>query len=484
MSQTVVRGGGLAGLSLLVSQALAFVNFIVLARLAPPATFGAYAAASILVGIGGLFIDSGVNAAIVHRKDRLREAASTGFVSNMVGSTGLALLAAALGPVVGLFFHSTEIGIAAAVMAGTFPLTAAAIVPGALLQREFSYRRLLFEPLTVVAYSVSSITLLAAGAGLWGLIVATYISAATRTVGYMVLSRWRPEVRLISFEMWKSLAQYGRHVLLSELYTHVGLLTTTAVVGRALGITALGNFRLASQLVSQASAPAIYGGAYVLFPALTRISHDEKRFQIGLLRSLRILTLLVFPVSFLFIPIGIPLAVVVFGEDWRDAGPIMMAMSGVGVAVALQSIASEVFKARGRPEILPRLNGLAAVAPLAFMVVLLPFGAVGIGLAMSLGSLVMAYYALRKLAAVSSLSFVSICRQLWPALVGSAVMIVIVYVADRFFVQGDRATDVTGVATLIVEVMLAAGIYLLAIRIFSPNSLRELTNALRLVVAR
>ena len=213
MTRVVVRGGSIAALSMLASQALAFVNFAILARLAGPATFGAWAAASILVGIGGLLVDSGINAAIVHRRDRLEEAASTGFMANIVGATGLAILAAALGPLVGWFFHSREVGIAAVLMAGTLPVTATAIVPGALLQRRVSYRRMLFAPITVVAYSISSITLLAARLGIWGLIIATYVATATRTIGYIVLSRWRPERSLVSFEMWRSLARYGRHVL-------------------------------------------------------------------------------------------------------------------------------------------------------------------------------------------------------------------------------------------------------------------------------
>jgi len=484
MSHVVVQGGGLAGLSLLVSQALAFANFVVLARLAPPATFGAYAAASILVGVGGLFVDSGINAAIVHRQDRLREAASTGFAANIVGAAGLAVLAAALGPVVGLFFDSREIGIAAAVMAGTLPLTAAAIVPGALLQRQFSYRRLLFEPLTVVAYTISSISLLAAGTGIWGLIIATYIATATRTIGYFLLSRWRPRLRLVSFEMWRSLARYGRHVLLSELYRQLGFVATTAIVGRALGVTPLGNFRLASQLVNQASAPAIYGSAYVLFPALARISHDEKRFQLSLLRSLRLLTLIVFPISFLFIPIGEPLAVVVFGETWRDAGPIMMALSGLGAAVALQSIASEVFKAHGRPQILPTLNGLAVLTSVAFMAALLPLGAVGIGLGLSFGALVTAVYALWKLAQVTSLPLSSILLQLRPALVGTVVMTFGVLILERFVVHADRAGGIASAAALVLEILVAGGLYLLTIRIVAPTSLRELKDAGKLVVAR
>ena len=324
-------------------------------------------------------------------------------MANIVGAIGLAILAAALGPLVGWFFHSREVGIAAVLMAGTLPVTAAAIVPGALLQRRVSYRRMLFEPITVVAYSISSITLLAARLGIWGLIIATYIATATRTIGYIVLSRWRPELSLVSFAMWRSLARYGRHVLLSELFTHVGLITTTAVVGRAVGISALGKF---SHRPPARQSGERAGDLRKRLRALSDVRAD--------LRRPRALPIELAPVVAASDPDRLsdqlPLS-----RGWRTAcrGRLRRVLARCGSNhdgvvrrgrwVALRSTASEASKARGRPEILPRLDGLAAVAPLLFMVVLLPLGAVGVGLALSIGALVAGAYALRKLAEISLL---------------------------------------------------------------------------------
>src|SRR5437016_1278144 len=75
--RSVVRGGTLATFGLLASQAISFAGFIVLARLAPPSTFGSFAAASILTGAGLLFTEAGMQAAVVQRSDRVEEAAST-----------------------------------------------------------------------------------------------------------------------------------------------------------------------------------------------------------------------------------------------------------------------------------------------------------------------------------------------------------------------------------------------------------------------
>ena len=178
----------------------------------------------------------------------------------------------------------------------------------------------------------------------------------------------------------------------------------------------------------------------MLFPTFARISDDLERFQSSLLRSLRLLTLIVFPISFLFLAVGEPLAVVVFGESWRDAGPIMMALSGVGAGGALRSTASEASKARGRPEILPRLDGLAAVAPLLFMVVLLPAGSgrrgtCAVDRRARPGGVARCESLLRSRCFPLS----AVLRQLRPAVLGSVVMTVPVLMLERFVVNADQA---------------------------------------------
>ena len=63
--------------------------YIVLARLATPEEFGQFAAASIVVNVGLLFTESGMLAALIHRRDRIEAAASTAVVSTALGGLTL-----------------------------------------------------------------------------------------------------------------------------------------------------------------------------------------------------------------------------------------------------------------------------------------------------------------------------------------------------------------------------------------------------------
>jgi O-antigen/teichoic acid export membrane protein len=480
----IVRAGTLATLGFFTSQALAFISFIVLARLAPPATFGAYAAASILLGASALFSEAGMQAAVVHWRDKLQAAASTAFLVNMVGGLALAVLAAASAPLIGLFFHSHEVALAAAVLAGVIPLNAASIVPAALLQRRVSFRPALLGPVASFAYGVSAIAALASGLGLWGLVLATYAAAALRTIVVWALSHWRPSFGLVSWEMWWSLGRYGRPVVFSMLLREVGIAGSIAFVGRAFGTGTLGNFRYAQRLVMLANTAIVFGSAYVLLPAFSRNWHDKERFQNSILSALRILSLLVFPVSLIFVPLGRPFATILFGEEWRAAGPIMMALAGVGVALALDSISSEAFKATGRTDLLPRMHGLTATIPLALMVPLVHFGAVGIGLAMSLGMLAVAVYAIRALGQISEISLAVMLIQIRPAFSGAVLMAGAVFLLDHYIVQAEQRAGLLGFSLLMLDLLAAGLLYIVFLLLLSRRSVSELKGLAKLVVGR
>jgi PST family polysaccharide transporter len=463
-------------------QAISLISFIFLARLAPPSTFGAYAAASILTGASLLFSEGGMQAAVIQRSDRVQQAASTALIANILGGLALAVLAAALAPLIGLFFHSGEIGTAAAALAGTIPLYAASIVPGAVLARRVSFRFAFIGPLESLVYATAGIIALASGLGLWGLVVATYATAAARTTAVWVVSGWRPSFDLVSWEMWHSLSRYGRPVVLSSLLDEVGRAGSTAVVGRMLNISALGQFRSAQRLVQQPNNAIIYGSAYVLLPAFSRIWQDEKRFHDSILRALRTLTLMIFPVSLVFIPLGQPLATILLGERWRGAGPIMMAMAGVGIASALGSISAETFKATGRTGLLPRLHALGALLPIALMFALRDLGAAGMGLALSLGLGLVAVYALATLARTTRIPIAVILAQIRPAATSGVLMAAGTFLLDRLLLHAGESSGAAGALLLALDLLSAALIYFGTLYLLSRRSVLELKELAGLLV--
>ena len=129
LTQTVVRGVGLAGAGYVISQILTLGFFVVLARLATPADFGDYAAGSLIVSVGLLFTESGMMAALTHRPDRIDEAASTATISTTLSGIAFSLAALAASPLIGDLFNSSRVTDVAAAVSGLLFLRSVMVVP-------------------------------------------------------------------------------------------------------------------------------------------------------------------------------------------------------------------------------------------------------------------------------------------------------------------------------------------------------------------
>lgn len=480
LGRRVVRGASVSWLSGGLVQIVLLVTYIGLARLAPPEVFGAFAAASILVAFGTLFVESGMTAALIHRRDNVDEAAATALISTLLGGLGLGLLSALLAPVVGIVFRSDEIATVALAVSGLHLLNAAAVVPTALLQKELAYRRrAVVDPLWMSTYGGVAAVSLAFGLGVWGLVLATYASSLVRTaLVWGLLRRWISP-RLASFAMWRELTGYARHVLLSEFLRHAGFVAHTAGIGRFVGTADLGQFNFGNQIATQSSSPITTASAFVLFPAFTRLAADVARLASAFKRALTSLCFVAMPVSLAFLPFGKPLAILLLGTEWSAAGDVLSSLCLLGAALALISISAEVFKATGRPDLLPRMHLLSAIVPIGAVAIGVPFGIVVIGAGTSVGLTVVAALGLWGACGVAGLPRRTALGVVVPPLLNAGAVATAFFVLERTVVDAASRGSALGLVVLTLEAITAAGLYFLAMRFTAPRATAEVLTSLR-----
>jgi O-antigen/teichoic acid export membrane protein len=479
LTHTVVRGATIASGGLVLTQALTLAIYIVLARLAAPSTFGTLAAASIFVAVGDLFIESGMTAAVIQRRDRLEDAFSTAFAATFAGGVVFTLLSAALAPLAGLYFQSHQITLVAVAIAGSHFFTGASIVPDALLQRRFSFvRRLVVDPLAIIALGVVSGLTLASGFGVWGLVLGSYAQGITRLVLTWAFVSWRPKLNRVSFTTWRELARYGQHVLASEILRDSSRSLNTLLIGRFISAGALGQYRFGWRIAQSVTAPVLAASTYVVFPAFARISGDEPRYRAAFLRALRLVYLVVIPTSLILLAIGEPLTVLLLGERWHTAGWVLSALAPLGAGYALGSITANVFKASSRTEILAKSSAISAGLNMALIVAFLPLGPVGIAAGASLAAIVVGAWMLREAIRIVGAPWRSIIPGILQPTAAACAMAVVVALAEWFVIDAASRGTALGLVFLTLEVVLGAGIYLILMALIASDTLFE---ALRLV---
>jgi O-antigen/teichoic acid export membrane protein len=480
LTRTTLRGISLAGAGYVVSQALNFLAYLVLVRLLTPRDFGLYAAGTLITGIGGLFAESGMLAALIKREDRLDEAASTAFAWLLVCGIALMLLSLALAPLIGLIFHSARIGAVTAVLSGWLLVRAITIVPDALLQRRFSFlRRVAVDPLGVLAYAAAAIPLAAAGAGVWAMVGGAYASIVVQAVAAWVASGFRPRRHLVSREMWRELVSFSRPLVAGEIVRRVTSEVDVFVLGRFSGAAPLGQYRNGQMLVQQPAGLFSQVVAYVILPAFARVSAMPGRLTAAARRAFWLAATVIFPISLACIPLGVPIAVVLLGERWRTAGHAIAGLSGMVLGGTLLSISAELMKAVAalRLQLKVQTVWMALVAA-TVIVGGIAWGVLGVAIAVSVSGCVAAVYAMVGLAGALQIPPYSLFAGMLQPLVASVVMI-------GAMVLFDRTVGVLGhgkalqALLLVADVVLGAAVYCAVIAVIDRDRRRLGVSALR-----
>lgn len=479
LTGTVLRGAGLAGVGYLLTQGLTLGFYLALARIATPTDFGQFASAGIVVSTGLLFTESGMLAALIHRRDRVNEAASTAVISTALGGLLFSLAALASSPLLGAFFESDRVGTLAAAMSGLLLIRSFQVVPEALLQRNFSFlRRLVIQPVQVIAFGIAAVLATSEGLGPWGLVIGFYASAVTDVLLSWILLRWRPRLSQASFSMWKELIGYGRHVLASNVVLRLAEQLPIALLGRFVGQSAAGQWRYADRMAGGPFMLLVSGASYVIFPAFARISHERRRFSAAFLESLRWFATAAMPFGLIFIPLGIPLAVTLFGDVWRDAGEGVMALSAFIIAASMVSIASEALKAAGRPDILTRIHTVTGITAAIAMGSLMGFDLVGVAAGFSIGWCAGAAYALSRLGKLLEIPLRDMLRCLWAPAVAAMAMAAILMPIDRLLLDPVSHGVALALLLLAAEGLIATALYAAVLLPLAPDTIPRLREIL------
>lgn len=479
LAGTVLRGASYGGLGYGLSQALTLGIYVVLARLIEPDEFGDFAAATVLIGFTLLVTETGMMSAIVQRRDRLEEAANTALVATFAAGIGFSIVLLAFSPLVGAFFDSDRVQALAAATSGLIFLRTAVVVPDALLWRRFSFlRRLVIEPAQVIAFGFASILAATSDLGAWSLVAGQYASHGTELILAWALARWRPRPGLATVTMWRELVGYGRHVFFATTILRAGEQSDAVVIGKLLGSGALGQFRYAVRVASTPFLLILAAATFALFPAFARISHDADRMRAAFLRSLRWMMALAAPAGLVLVALGLQATVLVFGDVWRPAGYAAMAMAGFAVGGAVTSLVSELLRSQERPSSLTPMHATTAVATIGAMAALSEVSLSAAAAGLSIGPCLGAAYGVRVAHRVTGLALGTLVDAIARPVAAAALMSGAVLAFDRLLVDAADMATFPGLAFLAGEALLAIGIYVLALRLISPVTAKELGGAI------
>lgn len=471
-----VRAGlGWKAASQTTIQVTRVATTILLARLLAPSDFGLAGMVLVFSGLIQLFADVGFSASLIQFKHVSEEDCSTAFWTGLAVGTTLFVASVVAAPAIANFYHEPQLRWMFVAVTSGFVLEALIVTQSSLLWRRMEFRaievRLIFATLVSTAVGIGAAI---AGLGAWSLILQVNGFAVTSVIAIWVLSPWKPHF-LYSRDSLKRMMGFSSNVFVSRFLTWGDRNADNLLVGRFLGSSALGIYSLGYSVILMPFGRLVQPLQNVTVPALASLQGNLPRMRHVWLRSLRVMSSILFPALAGFIVVCPDLVPLVFGQRWVDAVPVMQILAWVALIQSLCAFNGAVYQSRFRSGILLRLTVLAFALDLAAFIVGLHWGVIGVA----------AGYALTNTVVIVPLGIFMVTRLLEASprlvvrelrgVVEATAMMAGMLVALRRLLELEGLGPGARVAVLVIA---GAGIYLLMClwrepRIFADLPLRR-----------
>jgi teichuronic acid exporter len=469
LTRQFASGVAWTGLAKVLSQSVAWIATLLVARYLTPTDFGLFGLAMLYLGLLQLVSDLGLGTAVLANRhtsdDDLPQINGLAALSGLAGT----IFVAATAPLVGMFFNAAQLPHLLVALSPIFFITSLRTVPQTLLQREFRFKWLAFvDAFQAFALSALSIVMAMAGFGYWTLVVAALVSTLANSA--IVLWRQRVPIRWPSWTRLRSMLAFSTQVVLQRIAWYLSSNADFATAGKLLGKAAAGNYMLAWNI---ASAPMDRVGSLILqvSPAvLGAASHDRPALKEHVLRATRLIALLIFPMCFGIALTARPFVMLFLGSRWEAAIAPLQILSAYTAVRALVPLLGQVLLVVGEEYYATRLMMVnVIVMTTAFVLGANVAGVTGIAAAYAIAHpFVASAYGARALNRVGSSAREFFVQAIWPALLCSALM------AMAVLAMGRLAGGLPLNLNLASQVIIGAATYCAAAAIFFRTHLLTL----------
>jgi PST family polysaccharide transporter len=396
-----VAGVKALGARTLFNLVLRFFSSMVMARLLLPRDYGTFAVASWIATVGLFLSDVGLAGALVHQQAKpTKDEQFTVFLMQQVFTGLMAAI---------LFLAAPQLTVYAKLPAGAVLLLRVMAFglfnyslrtnPTIALERELRFGTLAkIDVIQSVVAAAVTISLAWHGAGPWALAWGGMVSGSVSLTALLIASPWAPRGRF-RWAIFTRLAKFGLPFQLNALAWTVFAGWVPFIVGRQLGVAAVGYANWASNL---ASTPMMLSAVLnrVAFPSYARLQADPGALAKYLAASIRrLLVLMTVPIAagILLCPWLVP---VLFRARWQPAVPLMQWFAFDTMMAVLTGIIASAQNATGRPVDRLMIATLAGVGRWGFgYLAIRSFGLAGVGptaVAMGASELLLSAWLLKK----------------------------------------------------------------------------------------
>lgn len=413
------------------TQVITWGSTIAVAHMLTRADYGTGEMAGMLYGVSNVAAEFGVGGAVVFIPELSDEALAQLHTFSALLCLGVFLIAVAVSPLMAAFYHS-DLTLFFMATNVNLLLTGFQTVPMGMLGRDMDYRRLSIAEVALVLVQ-ALVTLIAAslGWGYWSLmagmttgkLAAAILVCSWKHVGF-AWPRW---------DVIKVPVRLGRQAAIGRIAWSVYTISDGIVVGRFLGSSALGVYRMAMNL---ASAPAEKVSTLLMrtaTPLFAKVQGNMEEVRRYYLIILEVMSLLIMPLMSGLSMVADSAVKLIFGPEWAPvAGPLRWLAMFMIIRTA-STLTEQVLNSQRLARFTMRMSLLNFfLMPAAFATAGIYFGSTGVAAAWAVFSPITVAPLIFKLSRVTGLKLRRVAGVLLPATMGTLAMCAALHVLRQW----------------------------------------------------
>jgi teichuronic acid exporter len=476
LDQAFVGGLAWTAAAKWITQAVTWVGVLFSARLLSPQDFGAVELASFASLLTNILAEFGIGATVLQMRELDRKTlAQLNSVSLMFSTVAFAL-STALTPLIAQFFRTKQLIPLMLVTNLGYFITGFQAVPMGLVERDMDYRRLsMAESLQALVQAAVTVGCAFAGMGYWSLLAGPM---AGKGLAAGLIIYWKPlPFAIPRRDEVVAPMRFGLQIAVSRLAWAAYSQSDAIIIGRVLGQTALGTYRLAMNI---ASAPAEKVGMLIMRvtgPLFSRVQKDESLVKRYFLFISDGLALIIFPLAFGLVVVAPDVVTVVLGPQWKSAIVPMQWLAAYMAFRTLNSLMTQVLiSLRFASYSMWMSLFTSAVMVIAFLIAA-PHGASAVAMMWLLMSPIVLLPPALKLFGVLHCTFWEYLRLLSPATLASLAVALAAISVKRWLIPNHASA----VWSLVSQIAAGGLVYAAVLMIFyRPLVMRYVRFAIRM----
>ncbi|MBK8750853.1 MAG: lipopolysaccharide biosynthesis protein [Candidatus Competibacteraceae bacterium] len=443
-------------------RSIGLISTLILARLLTPADFGLVAMAMSVVALMELMGAFGFDTALIQRQDAQRTHYDTAWTFNVLFSITIALLLLVLAFPAASFYREPQLQWILPVLAIGALVQGFENIGTVNFRKELNFRReFRFLLSTKVASFAITVGLALSFRNYWALVAGIVTGKLFSVWLSYRLHPYRPRFTLAASH---DLFHFSKWLFFSNLVIFLQAKSADFIIGRTVGSRALGIYNIAFEIAVLPSTELVAPLNRAVYPVYSRISKDLTELRCRFLEVFGIIALISFPISIGLACVATPAVLVLLGNQWVEAIPLLRIFTIAGLVGALQSNLHLVIVALGKPKANTLVSTFTVMVSLPiFIFASLHYGVIGAAWTY----LIFAFVGLSTIQFVffhiTAIPVSAYMATLWRPILSSIALALAVLAAEMVLEQ--TISEISNLLKLLILVFTGAITYIVAILI-------------------